>query len=154
MQENCANTLSLALAGSSQQDREDSDAIARLLRRPALREYTCYHALNSARRHSSAVLVREGCRPSRIVRGLGIDASDAGGSKPAPHPEGRVLLLRFDELDVLATYSPNCGWRDDSRARRCEWDATVGAFLDRRTEARRRWRDSQVRRGLKPQDGV
>ena len=45
------------------------------------------------------------------------------------HPDGRVIVAAFDELEVLGTYAPNNGSTEESFARRRQWDAAVGAFL-------------------------
>jgi exonuclease III len=50
------------------------------------------------------------------------------------HPEGRFQFFAFPSLDVLQTYVPNNGTKEESFQRRQEWDESMLKFLkDRRT---------------------
>jgi exonuclease III len=57
----------------------------------------------------------------------------SSGKRPH-HPEGRFQFFTFPAMDVLQTYVPNNGTKEESFQRRREWDESMLAFLkDRRT---------------------
>ena len=65
--------------------------------------------------------------------------TQAAGSKatksmilPEHHPEGRIQFLSFPNFDLLQTYVPNNGTKEESFQRRREWDRDMKEFLARR----------------------
>lgn len=45
------------------------------------------------------------------------------------HPEGRLQFFAFPDMDVLQTYVPNNGVKEESFTRRREWDESMLQFL-------------------------
>jgi exonuclease III len=48
---------------------------------------------------------------------------------PSHHPEGRFQFFAFPDLDVLQTYVPNNGIKEESFQRRRDWDRSMLQFL-------------------------
>lgn len=53
---------------------------------------------------------------------------------PQHHPEGRLQFFSFPDMDVLQTYAPNNGTKEESFQKRKDWDKQLLQFFkDRRT---------------------
>eukprot|EP00873_Tetraselmis_striata_P011720 jgi/Tetstr1/431984/TSEL_021461.t1 len=112
--------------------RKDVDTVGRLLRTGDLANYRVFYSLSDWKYAGSALLVRRPCAPARVRYSL-----EEGAGAGKHHPDGRVIIAEFETFDLLATYSPNNGWSEESFARRRQWDAEVTAFLRRQREAGR-----------------
>jgi exodeoxyribonuclease III len=86
-------------------------------------------SLADSKRAGTLVMVREELLPA--VR---MSRFNFPGVEPTYEEEGRVILLEFDEFDVLATYAPNHGYDATSFERRRRWDAKTLAFVQERTK--------------------
>jgi exodeoxyribonuclease III len=55
--------------------------------------------------------------------------------KPSVHAkDGRVIVIEFDDFELVATYGANNGWTQDSFARRREWDDLLLRYFTRKKE--------------------
>lgn len=114
----------------AKRDLDDRDLLHALRTRLGMLMFVSLHP---QRRAGVAVFVRPGCRPLGVCHSLDHGALPAvvgGALGPAQgrgrhHPEGRVVVLRYAELDVVAVYAPNNGKTPESFARRASWDAEV-----------------------------
>ncbi|KAL3907500.1 MAG: hypothetical protein SGARI_003510, partial [Bacillariaceae sp.] len=63
--------------------------------------------------------------------------SSGGGSNSSllasnHHPEGRFQFFFFPDMDVIQTYVPNNGTKNESFAKRKQWDLDMKKFLEER----------------------
>jgi exodeoxyribonuclease III len=104
----------------------DKRKLETLFHAAALTNYRPYLSLADSKYAGSAVLVNRSVvkKPIAVRYSLDLDA-------PADrhNDDGRVILVEWDTLAVLHTYSPNNGWKADSFARREAWDAEVKKVL-------------------------
>ena len=55
--------------------------------------------------------------------------TNKASSRHQHHPEGRFQFFRFTNLDLLQTYVPNNGTKEESFQKRCTWDQTMLQFF-------------------------
>jgi exonuclease III len=97
--------------------------LAALLSSPLLAGWTSHFSLHAEIRGQSGVcvLLRPGLVP--LSTRFSLDLSVAPG---VHHPEGRVIVLEFDTLRTLFTYTPNLG---NNPSRREKFDTQLHSFV-------------------------
>ena len=104
-------------------------ARARRLLSPAspLHGYSAHWSLHRDVRGRSGVCVL--LRPGLVLRSVRFSLDAGEAARGEHHPEGRVMVLEFDTLRVLFTYSPNNGSTPASFLRRAAFDAQLRDFM-------------------------
>ena len=117
--------------GVGKKGRLESDLITKVFHgfSAPLAMYRPYWSLADTRYAGSAALVKREVKPLSVRFTLDDDNS-------AEHdPEGRIVRLEFDTFQLLATYTPNNGTREDAQhasfQRRRDWDAKITSFVAR-----------------------
>jgi hypothetical protein len=107
--------------GTAAQSREADDVASFL----ASSGYRAWFSLADSKYAGGALLVRtDRAPPSRVVYSL-----DAGAGPERHHPDGRIVLASFESFDVLGTYAPNNGGKEESFERRRAWDRELSRFV-------------------------
>jgi len=121
------------LDSRDKRSREESGLLKRSLASGCFKTYPiCKVSLSDKRYAGTMLLVREGGpKPIKIWFGL----PNPTTMEKVPHDEnGRIILTEWRSFFLLHTYSPNNGIKQDSFARRREWDAKVTAWLEAMAE--------------------
>ncbi|CAK0844045.1 unnamed protein product, partial [Prorocentrum cordatum] len=120
----------------TRQEREEWALVEKTLLGALRQEYAVHWSLADWKYSGTAMLIRRGIQPSRVLFTLPALAREGVHRDPADphcHPEGRVILASFETFDLLATYAPNNGNDAAAFARRAAWDAAMLEELSARS---------------------
>jgi len=106
--------------------QEEQQRLSLLMRNETFKDYKVYLSLATWRYAGSAVMVHKDCLPDTVYYNV--------VGEEGHHFDGRVIVMEFGNLTIVATYAPNNGTpskdgKEDSFARRRKWDAEMKAFL-------------------------
>ncbi|EZG73009.1 endonuclease [Gregarina niphandrodes] len=107
----------------------DADIVRQKLQRKPFSQYQQFWSLSDWRYSGVLVLVR---KPIKVLK----TRFNLDPDRPASehHPDGRVVVLQFPNVDFVGTYAPNHGWEPGHWQRREEWDNVCLNYLIRRQE--------------------
>ena len=102
--------------------------------------YTAFISLNTSRHAGSIVAVRNGMEPTFVAYNFEQAESLAGFAgaggiydpstvEKGHYKEGRVIILCYARVLLLATYAPNNGSKEEHFIRRRKWDEQVNEMI-------------------------
>ncbi|CAH9148161.1 unnamed protein product [Cuscuta epithymum] len=104
--------------------REEKLIITRALSSLPFKNYDVWWSLSDSKYAGTALLVKNCFQPKKVSFSL-----DGTGSKH--EPDGRVILAEFETFQLLNTYVPNNGWKEEESSfqRRRKWDKRMLEFV-------------------------
>ncbi|GAA0175256.1 hypothetical protein LIER_41879 [Lithospermum erythrorhizon] len=108
--------------------REEKQILMRALSNLPFRKYNVWWSLSDSKYAGTALFIRK-CFEPKVTFSL-----DPTGSKH--EKDGRVILAEFDSFQLLNTYVPNNGWKEEESSfqRRRKWDKRMRDFVLRNTD--------------------
>eukprot|EP00903_Cladosiphon_okamuranus_P008807 g8434.t1 len=112
----------------TKKDRDDIALVDRTLRALARKlGYRVVMSLANSKKAGSAALIKNDCPAEELY--FSFDPSKEGGLSKEHDTEGRVMVLKYPSVTVVALYVPNNGVKEESFRRRREWDAALRRFV-------------------------
>ncbi|XP_038683988.1 DNA-(apurinic or apyrimidinic site) endonuclease [Tripterygium wilfordii] len=104
--------------------REEKRILMHALLSPPFGSYQVWWSLADSKYAGTALLVKKCFQPKKVSFSL-----DRKASKH--EPDGRVVLAEFETFDLLNTYAPNNGWKEEENSfqRRRKWDKRIMEFV-------------------------
>ncbi|KAL6177570.1 hypothetical protein ACLB2K_049096 [Fragaria x ananassa] len=104
--------------------RDEKQIIMRALSNPPFGDYRVWWSLSDSKYAGTALIVKKCFRPQKVFFNL-----DRKASKH--EPDGRVILAEFETFQLLNTYAPNNGWKEEENSfpRRRKWDKRILEFV-------------------------
>eukprot|EP00752_Nemacystus_decipiens_P016475 g14728.t1 len=111
----------------TKKDRDEIALVDRTLRAMARKlGYRVVMSLANSKKAGSAALIKNDCPADGLY--FSFDPSKEGGLSKEHNSEGRVIVLEYPSVTVVALYVPNNGVKEESFERRRKWDATLRHF--------------------------
>ncbi|KAG6542858.1 hypothetical protein Mapa_015762 [Marchantia paleacea] len=106
--------------------REEKQAVMRALSVSPLSDYQVWWSLAESKYAGTALLVKHFFKPVSVKFSL-----ESGASRDTHEPDGRVILAEFKTFQLLVTYAPNNGWKEEETSfqRRRKWDKALRSFV-------------------------
>ncbi|CAM9939190.1 unnamed protein product [Pylaiella littoralis] len=109
----------------TKKDRDDIALVRKTLLNLARRlGYRVVMSLANTKKAGSAALIRDTCPSENIFFSI----TPEGQLSKEHDREGRVIVIEYPSVTVLAFYVPNNGAKEESFRRRERWDATIQRF--------------------------
>ncbi|GMY15018.1 DNA-(apurinic or apyrimidinic site) lyase [Fagus crenata] len=117
------------LKDDTSSSREEKQILMRALSSPPFANYRVWWSLADSKYAGTALFVKKCFQPKKVFFNL-----DRIASKH--EPDGRVILAEFDTFQLLNTYAPNNGWKEEENSfpRRRKWDKRILEFVLRSSD--------------------
>ncbi|XP_048443513.1 DNA-(apurinic or apyrimidinic site) endonuclease [Pyrus x bretschneideri] len=112
------------LKDDTSSSREEKQIITRALSSPPFGDYRVWWSLSDSKYAGTALFVKKCLQPQKVFFNL--------DRKVSKHePDGRVILAEFETFNLLNTYAPNNGWKEEENSfpRRRKWDKRILEFV-------------------------
>ncbi|CAN6585485.1 unnamed protein product [Malus baccata var. baccata] len=112
------------LKDDTSSSREEKQIIMRALSSPPFGDYRVWWSLSDSKYAGTALFVKKCLQPQKVFFNL--------DRKVSKHePDGRVILAEFETFNLLNTYAPNNGWKEEENSfpRRRKWDKRILEFV-------------------------
>ncbi|CAL8158230.1 unnamed protein product [Prunus armeniaca] len=112
------------LKDDTSSSREEKQILMRALSSPPFGDYRVWWSLADSKYAGTALFVKKCFQPQKVFFNL-----DRKASKH--EPDGRVILAEFETFNLLNTYAPNNGWKEEENSfpRRRKWDKRILEFV-------------------------
>ncbi|EPS63669.1 hypothetical protein M569_11112 [Genlisea aurea] len=107
--------------------REEKQIVLRALSAPPFKDYNVWWSLSDSKYAGTGLFIKKCFQPKKVHFSL-------DGSRH--EPDGRVIIAEFESFNLLNTYVPNNGWKEEESSfqRRRKWDKRMLEYVLRNVD--------------------